>query len=107
MIKKIGKSPVNKTYAVVTRLDQPYINWTGDQIDIDGILEDREKKPVIFSEGLWLEIHEMPLIFVGYTVLCMYLPLKCIGMDELVVQLYGKKEPTDEEKEQLIEIRYC
>ncbi len=49
----------------------------------------------------------MPHIFVGYTVLCMYLPLKCIGMDELVVQLYGKKEPTDEEKEQLIEIRYC
>lgn len=107
MVQKTGKGLISKKYALITRLYQPYINWTGDQIDIDGILDDREKKPVIFSDGLCLEIHEMPHIFVGYMALCRYLHLKCNGRDELVVQLYGKKELTDEEKEQLIEIRYC
>jgi len=52
MVQKTGKGLISKKYALITRLYQPYINWTGDQIDIDGILDDREKKPVIFSEGL-------------------------------------------------------
>ncbi len=104
--KKNGKCQISKQYAVVTKMYQPYINMTVNQIDIDDILENKNKKPVILQEGFWIEDKKGTYLFCGYTALCMYMHLKYVGMDEILQQLYGKRELTEEEKEELLKIRY-
>lgn len=107
MAKKRGKGLISKEYALVTKLYQPYVDIQVNQIDIDDILLGRDKKALRLGDGFWLEMPNKHYLFCGYTALCMYMHLKAVGLDEVVVQLYGKKEIADEEKEQLIEIRYC
>ena len=45
-------------------------------------------------------------LFCGYTALCMHVYLKHVGMDDIVQQLYGKKELTEDETEDLLKIRF-
>ncbi|WP_171458638.1 hypothetical protein [Acinetobacter terrae] len=106
MAKQQGKGSINKEYSVVTKRYQPYINMTVNQIDIDDILENRHKKPVILQDGFWIEDKKGTYLFCGYTALCIYMHLNYVGMDEVVQQLYGKKELTEEEKEDLGKIKY-
>lgn len=104
--KKNGKCQISKQYAVVTKMYQPYINMTVNQIDIDDILENKNKKPVILQEGFWIEDRKGMYLFCGYTALCMHVYLKHVGMNDIVQQLYGKKELTEDETEDLLKIRF-
>lgn len=104
--KKNGKCQISKQYAVVTKMYQPYINMTVNQIDIDDILENKNKKPVILQEGFWIEDRKGMYLFCGYTALGMHVYLKHVGMDDIVQQLYGKKELTEDETEDLLKIRF-
>ena len=79
---------------------------TVNQIDIDDILENKNKKPVILQEGFWIEDRKGMYLFCGYTALCMHVYLKHVGMDDVVQQLYGKKELTEDETEDLLKIRF-
>jgi len=106
MAKKKGKYPINKKYSVVTKLYQPYINMEVNQIDIDDIIFNIDKKALILEDGFWLKIERKTYIFVGNTALCVYVHLKYVGMDQILQQLYGKRELTEEEKEELLKIRY-
>ena len=99
--KKNGKYQISKQYAVVTKMYQPYINMTVNQIDIDDILENKNKKPVILQEGFWIEDKKGTYLFCGYTALCMYLHLRYVGIYEIVKQLYGNKALIDDEQNEL------
>ncbi len=104
--KKNGKCQISKQYAVVTKMYQPYINMEVNQIDIDDIIFNIDKKALILEDGFWLKIEGKTYIFVGNTALCVYVHLKYVGMDQILQQLYGKRELTEEEKEELLKIRY-
>ena len=106
MAQKSGKGFINKKYALVTKLYQPYINMEVNQVDIEDIIFNIDKKALILGDGFWLKIEGKTYIFVGNTALCVYLHLKYVGMDEILQQLYGKRELTEEEKEELLKIRY-
>ncbi len=105
--KKNGKCQITKEYAVVTKMYQPYINMTVNQIDIDDILENKQKKPILLQEGFWIEMNKETYLFCGYTALCMYMHLKYVRLDEIVEQIYGKKELTDDEQQELRTIKFC
>ena len=107
MVKKNGKCQINRQYAVVIKKYQPYLNMTVNQIDIDDILENKNKKPVILQEGFWVEDKKGTYLFCGHTALCMYMHLKYVGMDEIIKQIYGKKALTDDEQQELRKIKYC
>ena len=105
--QKNGKCKMTKEYAIVTKMYQPYINMTVNQIDIDDILENKDKKPFILQDGFWLEDKKRAYLFCGYTALCMYMHLKYVGLDEIVEQIYGKKELADDEQQELRTIKFC
>ena len=107
IVRKNGKCQINKQYAIVTKMYQPYINMTVNQIDIDDILENRDKKTVILQDGFWIELNKEAYLFCGYTALCMYMHLKYVGLDEIVEQIYGKKELADDEQQELRTIKFC
>ena len=106
MAKQQGKGSINKEYSVVTKKYQPYINMVINQIDIDDIIFNIDKKALILGDGFWLKVERKTYIFIGNTALCVYVHLKYVGMDEILQQLYGKRELTEEEKEELLKIRY-
>lgn len=106
MAQKSGKGSINKKYALVTKRYQSVINIQVNQIDIDDIIFNVDKKALILGEGFWLKMPDNYYHFCGYTAFCMYTHLKYRGVDEVLQQLYGKKELTEEEKEELLKIRY-
>jgi|SRR5690606_29237553 len=106
MAKQQGKGSINKEYSVVTKKYQPYINMVINQIDIDDIIFNVDKKALILGDGFWLEMPNKYYLFCGYTALCVYMHLKAVGLDEVIVRLYGKRVLSENEQEDLREIRY-
>ena len=49
MAQKSGKGFINKKYALVTKLYQPYINMEVNQVDIEDIIFNIDKKALILG----------------------------------------------------------
>ena len=107
MAQKSGKGSINKKYALVTKLYQPYIIMEINQVDIEDIIFNIDKKALILGDGFWIELNKEAYLFCGYTALCMYMHLKYVGLDEIVEQIYGKKELADDEQQELRTIKFC
>ena len=75
MAKQQGKGSINKEYSVVTKKYQPYINMVINQIDIDDIIFNVDKKALILGDGFWLEMPNKYYLFFFFFALCVYMHL--------------------------------
>ena len=103
--KEKGKCKVNKTFSLVTKKYQPDIDIEVNQTSIYDILTNQERSRLILDDGFWFKEPENKYIFCGHTALCLYMHLKYAGLDDVLKQLYGKRELAAEEKEELRKIK--
>ena len=99
-LRKHGSISLNKEYKLVVLLSTRNGYSQLDLFD-EFTLDSLSPK-----EGFWIESQDRKFIFCGYTLLCLYMYLYHMGLNELIEDLYGNSLLLETERKILMGFRY-